>query len=103
MQKIFPFIGFLLTLNIANAQKFEPSAPLDIPIVLSGTFAELRGNHFHGGIDIKTQGRSGLKVSASRWVREQNFCESLRVWKRALSTTPGRIYHSLRPFECVLP
>jgi len=64
MQKIFPFIGFLLTLNIANAQKFEPSAPLDIPLILSGTFAELRGNHFHGGIDIKTQGRSGLKVSA---------------------------------------
>ena len=64
MQKIFPFIGFLLTLNIANAQKFEPSAPLDIPLVLSGTFAELRGNHFHGGIDIKTQGRSGLKVNA---------------------------------------
>ena len=64
MQKIFLFIGFLLTLNIANAQKFEPSAPLDIPLVLSGTFAELRGNHFHGGIDIKTQGRSGLKVSA---------------------------------------
>ena len=64
MQKIFPFIGFLLTLNSANAQKFEPTAPLDIPLVLSGTFAELRGNHFHGGIDIKTQGRSGLKVSA---------------------------------------
>ncbi len=64
MQKIFPIIGFLLTLNSANAQKFEPSAPLDIPLVLSGTFAELRGNHFHGGIDIKTQGRSGLKVSA---------------------------------------
>ena len=64
MHKIFPFIGFLLTLNIANAQKFEPSAPLDIPLVLSGTFAELRGNHFHGGIDIKTQGRSGLEVSA---------------------------------------
>jgi murein DD-endopeptidase MepM/ murein hydrolase activator NlpD len=64
MQKIFPFIGFLLTLNSANAQKFQPSAPLDIPLILSGTFAELRGNHFHGGIDIKTQGRSGLKVSA---------------------------------------
>ncbi|MEC8459194.1 MAG: M23 family metallopeptidase [Bacteroidota bacterium] len=64
MQKIFLFIGFLLTLNSANAQKFEPSAPLDIPLILSGTFAELRSNHFHGGIDIKTQGRSGLKVSA---------------------------------------
>jgi len=64
MQKIFPFIGFLLTLNIASAQNFKPSPPLDIPLVLSGTFAELRGNHFHGGIDIKTQGRSGLKINA---------------------------------------
>ena len=64
MQKIFPFLGFLLTLNVASAQNFKPSPPLDIPLVLSGTFAELRGNHFHGGIDIKTQGRSGLKVQA---------------------------------------
>lgn len=64
MQKIFPFLGFLLTLNVASAQNFKPSPPLDIPLVLSGTFAELRGNHFHGGIDIKTQGRSGLKVRA---------------------------------------
>ena len=64
MQKIFPFIGFLLTLNIASAQNFKPSPPLDIPLVLSGTFAELRGNHFHGGIDIKTQGRSGLRIGA---------------------------------------
>ena len=64
MQKIFPFIGFLLTLNITSAQNFKPSPPLDIPLVLSGTFAELRGNHFHGGIDIKTQGRSGLKINA---------------------------------------
>ncbi|WP_338357679.1 M23 family metallopeptidase [Yeosuana marina] len=39
--------------------------PLDIPIVLAGTFAELRSNHFHGGLDIKTQQRVGLKVHAS--------------------------------------
>ncbi|WP_254712523.1 M23 family metallopeptidase [Polaribacter pectinis] len=38
--------------------------PLDIPIVLGGTFGELRSNHFHAGIDIKTQGREGLKVYA---------------------------------------
>ncbi|NNF81756.1 MAG: M23 family metallopeptidase, partial [Flavobacteriaceae bacterium] len=36
--------------------------PLDIPLVLSGTFAELRSNHFHSGLDIKTQQRQGLKV-----------------------------------------
>ncbi|WP_339917509.1 M23 family metallopeptidase [Yeosuana marina] len=39
--------------------------PLDIPIVLAGTFAELRSNHFHGGLDIKTQQRVGLKVHAA--------------------------------------
>lgn len=36
--------------------------PLDINLVLSGTFAELRSNHFHSGLDIKTQQREGLKV-----------------------------------------
>lgn len=39
-------------------------APLDIPMFLSGNFAELRNNHFHAGIDIKTQGREGFKVYA---------------------------------------
>ena len=39
-------------------------SPVDIPLLLSGTFAELRGNHFHSGIDIKTQGTEGKKVVA---------------------------------------
>ncbi len=39
--------------------------PLDIPIILSGTFGELRSNHFHSGIDIKTQQREGLKIFAT--------------------------------------
>lgn len=39
--------------------------PLDITMVLSGTFAELRSAHFHGGLDIKTQRKEGLKVYAS--------------------------------------
>lgn len=39
--------------------------PLDIPLVLSGTFAELRSNHFHSGLDIKTQQKEGLKVYAA--------------------------------------
>ena len=48
------------------AQVEEPQfrSPLTIPLVLSGTFGELRGNHFHSGIDIKTQGRIGLPVVA---------------------------------------
>jgi len=39
--------------------------PLDITLVLSGTFGELRSSHFHAGLDLKTQQREGLKVYAS--------------------------------------
>ncbi len=56
------FIGF------SQSKKYPTSyfrKPLDIPLVLSGTFGELRSNHFHSGIDIKTQGREGLKIYAS--------------------------------------
>ena len=64
MKKILLLTGLLLTTLISRGQSFDPDPPLDIPLVLSGTFAELRPNHFHGGIDIKTQGRSGLKVKS---------------------------------------
>lgn len=53
---------------ITGAQNIYPQdyfvKPLDIPLVLSGTFAELRSNHFHSGLDIKTQHQTGLKVKA---------------------------------------
>jgi murein DD-endopeptidase MepM/ murein hydrolase activator NlpD len=39
-------------------------SPLEIPLYLSGNFGELRTNHFHAGIDIKTEQREGLKVNA---------------------------------------
>ena len=40
-------------------------SPLDIPLRLAGTFGELRNNHFHAGIDIKTNRRIGLPVYAT--------------------------------------
>lgn len=39
--------------------------PLDIPLVLAGTFGELRTNHFHAGLDFKTQQKEGLNVYAA--------------------------------------
>lgn len=36
--------------------------PLNIPLVLSGNFGELRSNHFHSGLDFKTQGKTGFKI-----------------------------------------
>jgi len=38
------------------------AAPVKIPLLLAGNFGELRTNHFHTGIDIKTQGKTGIPV-----------------------------------------
>ncbi len=40
-------------------------SPLKIPLVLAGTFGELRTNHFHAGLDLKTQQKEGLYVYAA--------------------------------------
>ena len=40
----------------------EFASPLDIPLLLSGNFGELRPNHFHAGVDFKTQGKEGLNI-----------------------------------------
>lgn len=52
-----------------RAQQFKATHqwtdPLTVPLVLSGNFGELRGNHFHTGLDMKTQGREGLPVLAA--------------------------------------
>lgn len=61
------FALMILSLNL-SAQKEYPqnyfSSPLKIPVVLSGTFGELRSNHFHSGIDIKTQGKENIPIYA---------------------------------------
>ena len=57
------FFSLIKAQNQFPADYFRP--PLDIPMYLSGTFGELRSNHFHAGIDIKTQGVEGKKVYAA--------------------------------------
>ena len=63
------FICFLFGLATAFSQEKYPQGyfqnPLDIPMYLSGTFGELRSNHFHSGLDIKTKGSEGFNVFAS--------------------------------------
>ena len=39
-------------------------SPVDFPISLAGSFGELRKNHFHSGIDIRTGGATGKPVYA---------------------------------------
>ncbi|MCL6296669.1 M23 family metallopeptidase [Jejuia spongiicola] len=67
MRLILIFFLTLSTLSIAqnNYPQDYFRSPLDVTLILSGTFAELRSNHFHSGLDIKTQQRVGLNVYAS--------------------------------------
>jgi len=61
-------IIFTFLLKTAGAQIPDPgyfSSPVKIPITLAGNFGELRPGHFHSGIDIKTQGRTGIPVYAA--------------------------------------
>ncbi len=46
----------------ASTEKYHP--PLNIPLVLAANFGELRSNHFHMGLDFKTEGREGLTLHA---------------------------------------
>lgn len=63
------FIAILLVsasqFIVAQYPKDYFRSPLDIPINLSGTFGELRPNHFHSGLDIRTNNKEGLPVYAA--------------------------------------
>lgn len=66
MKKIFFLL--LLCSSLTYGQNNIPtdyfSNPLDINLVLSGNFGEMRANHFHSGLDLKTKQREGLPVYA---------------------------------------
>ena len=53
-----------LQANAQNSTQATFTHPFDFPLYLSGNFGEIRANHFHGGLDFKTQGVSGKKVLA---------------------------------------
>ena len=69
MRKHFITILYLLfTIQLFSqekkTEKYDLVPPVDFEILLSGTFGELRSDHFHSGIDIKTQGVTGKPVKA---------------------------------------
>jgi len=57
-------IILIIFISVSNLFSQEKFSPVEIPILLSGTFGEFRKTHFHTGIDIKTQGKEGLRVRA---------------------------------------
>lgn len=52
----------LLLSDITVAQTYK--SPLDIPPAFSGTFGEIRSDHFHSGVDLRTMGQVGFDVYA---------------------------------------
>lgn len=60
---------FLLLELTSLAQDTIPKnyfrSPLGIPLYLAGNFGELRSNHFHSGLDMKTQGKEGFNIYAA--------------------------------------
>ena len=73
--KILPviLIAGLLVGSSGHEQPYPTDyfiTPLHIPLFLSGSFGELRSNHFHSGIDFKTQEREGhpILAAADGWV-----------------------------------
>ena len=63
--------SLLILLTSFNAISQDPipkgyfRSPLGIPLFLAGNFGELRSNHFHGGLDMKTQGKEGFNIYAA--------------------------------------
>lgn len=62
---------FLLSILILTSFNHTPKdrtifiPPVKIPVQLSSNFGELRIDHFHSGVDIKTQGVTGKEVVAA--------------------------------------
>ena len=68
MGRLILLLFFSLSAVTAAQTKYPEDyfvKPLKIPLILSGTFGELRSNHFHSGLDIKTQKREGFNVHSS--------------------------------------
>jgi murein DD-endopeptidase MepM/ murein hydrolase activator NlpD len=64
------FIGFFFVFVVIGFTAQVPydqtnfRSPLNIDLILAGNFAEVRSNHYHTGIDIKTNGKEGYKIYA---------------------------------------
>lgn len=67
IQLLIKLFLLLLIPYFASSQKYpypktQFRAPIDRQLNISGNFAELRGNHFHSGIDLRIGEREGEKV-----------------------------------------
>jgi Peptidase family M23 len=72
---------FLLPSGLTSGPEYPVNyfrSPLGIPLSLAGNFAEMRSNHFHAGLDIKTNGQTGYRVYAAG-----------QAWISRIAVSPG--------------
>lgn len=62
LKKSFLLLFLLSILFRLNSQEYNLNSPIDLPLNLSGTFGEFRSSHFHYGVDITTNKKSGYEV-----------------------------------------
>lgn len=71
--KYLAIVGMVLFTLSSSGQDLTPTDyptgyfrnPLDVPIRLAANFGELRANHYHMGLDIRTQQKENLQVMAA--------------------------------------
>ena len=64
---ILLFVSNFICNSFSQSTEIDTSfyrSPINFPISLSGNFGELRNNHFHSGIDIRTGGEEGKTIFA---------------------------------------
>ena len=64
MRSLLVLLALAVSMGAVAQSYPQYGKPVDFPIQLSATFGELRPNHPHAGLDIKTQGEEGKKVYA---------------------------------------
>lgn len=66
MRTFFFVLAFVTMCVNASAQlsNWQVCSPLDFETTLSGSFAEMRRNHFHGGLDFRTNGEENKPIYA---------------------------------------
>ncbi|WP_100341327.1 M23 family metallopeptidase [Mucilaginibacter auburnensis] len=73
MNKLFITFLFIASAALTRAQSIQSRQypqnffkyPIDLPPSTAGSFGELRPNHFHSGLDFKTNQRTGYPVHAT--------------------------------------
>lgn len=78
MQKLILFLIIIVfPCELFSQEKEYPlyHPPLKIPLILAGNFGELRPNHFHMGLDFKTQGKEGFELHSV----EEGFVSRVKI------------------------